>query len=309
MNPFTVLGITAAAVRGLKDEETATLVKAMHRALSMIHHPDRGGKQAKFRELQEALEEVDWAANPEQFRYWRQQLLRTPKQQLADLDRERSLAKHRQRTAEDGLLDYAKAATGIAELPEGSRSICGLDHVRILIYETLVNTLVHRQNPTSLALDKYQSCCELEVVSGEITRYEALTQTFSESTPEDMPPHPTAWGHKGRKKNTRDVCIRAKRGDVLRGMRIIGAIPREVLDNSDTDGPRGLTPLLMGHEDAEQDLSAVKAGYDWDAFRRFGSLMKPYLKEQDELVYSDGHRFIPVGRIRGICAIRDWPLA
>ena len=308
MNPFTVLGITANAVRGLKDEEAATLVKAMHRALSMIHHPDRGGKQAKFRQLQEALEEVDCAANPEQFRYWRQQLLRTPKQQLADTDREQSLAETRQRTAEDGLLEYAKASSGIATIPEGTRSILDLDDIRILIYETLVNTLVHRQNPASLVLDSYRSCCELEVVSGVITRYQVRTQTFSESTPEDMPPHHAAWGHKGKKKNTWVVCVRTG-GEVLRGMRIIGAISGESLDNSQPDGPRGLTPLLRGHEDAEHDLQTVRDGYDWDAFRRFGSLMRPYFREQDELIVSDGHRFIPVGRIRGICAIQDWPAA
>jgi len=306
MNPFTVLGISATAIRGLKDEQTATLVKAMHRALSLIHHPDRGGKQTKFRALQEAVEELDWDGNPEQFRYYREQLLRSPKQQLADADRDRSGAEARQRIAEEGLLDYAKAYAGVAGAPEGTQSITVLNNARVLIYETLVNTLVHRQNPVSCVLDQYQSCCELEIVAGVIHRYPAYKKVFKKDSTEEVPPHHPAWGRRDKEKRTREVWIRGKNGEQLRGARIIAAIPKDLLDGQ-ADGPRGLTPLLVGAENAETDLPAIRNGYDWDVFRRFGSLMRPYFKEHDELICFNDGRFMPIGRIRGICPIGDWP--
>lgn len=308
MNPFNVLGIAPIAVRGLTDEKIATLVKAMYRALSLIHHPDRGGKRSKFQSLQEAVEELDWEANPEQFRYWREQLLRTPKQKLADAVREQSAAARRQQIAEDSLLDYARIAAGLEAAPEGTTSIFRIGDVRLLISETLVTRWVGRQNPGSPTLGNYISCCELEVVGGVITRYSLLKKTFNVSDGEAMPPHDEAWGRKGAKKGTRDVWIRKGKGDLLRDTRIVGAIPQALL-NRDYGASRGLTALLSVHDDNAGGLPCFSLGYDWDAFRVVGVLMKPYFAKQDELICGTADRFIPVGQIWGICAIADWPTA
>jgi hypothetical protein len=304
MNPFTVLGISAAAVRGLKDEQAATLVKAMHRALALIHHPDRGGKQAKFRALQEALEELDWEANPEQFRYWRERLLRPQKQQLADSDE----PERRRNLAEDALRYFATANVDALGIPERAYAVRDLCEVRILVSETLVNVVVGRQASAEIMHKNHQSCCELEVSAVGITRYPVLRQLFAKEAIDEMPPHHPKWETRGDKKDQRAVWVRAGKGASLSGARIIGGIPRDTLDSQVT-GPRGITPLLSGSENAASDLPMLREGYDWDAFRRFGTLMRPFFKEQDELICFTGDRFIPVGRVRGVCSIAEWPAA
>ena len=50
MDAFTVLGLTAAA--------TLDDVRKSHRRLAKLHHPDKGGDPAKFREVQAAYERL-----------------------------------------------------------------------------------------------------------------------------------------------------------------------------------------------------------------------------------------------------------
>lgn len=47
----------------LMDTAPLEVVKAAHKALALKHHPDHGGSEEKFREIQEAFEEITKSRN------------------------------------------------------------------------------------------------------------------------------------------------------------------------------------------------------------------------------------------------------
>lgn len=82
-NPFTVLGLCPSILRGLGAESVRKLVKNQFLTLSMIHHPDRGGRASVFNKLNEANEEL---SSTESFEYWLRRFLKKKKDRLVDLE-------------------------------------------------------------------------------------------------------------------------------------------------------------------------------------------------------------------------------
>lgn len=309
MNPFTQLGIANSAVRGLSDEQIYSVVKAMHRALALLHHPDRGGKPARFRALQEALEELDYEANPAQFQYWREQLLKSPRRQQADARSLQASAETQQRTAEDCLARFWEALSPSCTAPDGSLSIFRLPDRKIILSETLVNTLIRRQNPASFVLDKFDSRYELELRGGECRRFELQRRKFDRKKKESPPSFKRGWGYDG-KSGDPHVWERTGSKGALLPITIIGGIPPEAL-LAQPQGSRGLSPLLAGYQDAQRDLPATRGGFDWDTFRPFAGLVEPWIAIGHEVItvtYDQPRRFLPIGRIEGMCDLNVCPV-
>ncbi len=59
VNPFLILGLHPKIVKETPNSDLKALVDAQYRAMSKLYHPDKkGGSEAKFRELQEAYEDL-----------------------------------------------------------------------------------------------------------------------------------------------------------------------------------------------------------------------------------------------------------
>jgi len=57
-NPFMTLGLHPKVVKEIPDSKLAELVDAQYKAMSKIHHPDRGGDPERFRLLREAYDDL-----------------------------------------------------------------------------------------------------------------------------------------------------------------------------------------------------------------------------------------------------------
>ena len=57
-------------ILGVAESATPEEIKAKYKKLAMVHHPDRGGEQAKFQEIQEAYATL---SDPEKRAQWQHQ--------------------------------------------------------------------------------------------------------------------------------------------------------------------------------------------------------------------------------------------
>lgn len=57
-NPFYTLGLHPKVVKEIADSKLAELIEAQYKAMSKIHHPDRGGDPERFRLIREAYDDL-----------------------------------------------------------------------------------------------------------------------------------------------------------------------------------------------------------------------------------------------------------
>ena len=55
---LSTLGITVNDIKHLCKDDIMQLIKVQHRALRLSHHPDKGGDNDKFREIENAWNEI-----------------------------------------------------------------------------------------------------------------------------------------------------------------------------------------------------------------------------------------------------------
>tara|TARA_B100000579_G_C22719414_1_gene798635 strand:+ start:540 stop:1028 length:489 start_codon:yes stop_codon:yes gene_type:complete len=55
---LSTLGITVNYIKHLCKDDIMELIKAQHRAMRLAHHPDKGGDNEKFREIEDAWSEI-----------------------------------------------------------------------------------------------------------------------------------------------------------------------------------------------------------------------------------------------------------
>lgn len=81
-NPFEVLGLAPAAIRGLRAEQILMLVQDVWKAQMKVFSAGvlaEGAESQKMRDLNSAHDELDYSNNPERFEYWRREFVK-PKQ-------------------------------------------------------------------------------------------------------------------------------------------------------------------------------------------------------------------------------------
>ncbi|MDQ5943977.1 MAG: DnaJ domain [Patescibacteria group bacterium] len=114
INPFLVLGLNVTVLGGLSDEDILQLAKSQYRALSQIHHPDRGGDADLFALLSDAYESLqDSRARQEkleEYRTSRLDQLTLVQQELTDLERQRRRDNRRlRRHTADFMADFVRS--------------------------------------------------------------------------------------------------------------------------------------------------------------------------------------------------------
>ena len=55
---LSTLGITVNDIKHLCKDDIMQLIKVQHRAMRLAHHPDKGGDNEKFREIEDAWNEI-----------------------------------------------------------------------------------------------------------------------------------------------------------------------------------------------------------------------------------------------------------
>ena len=89
-NPFTVLGFSPDIFRGLDNDGIQNVIRHHVKVLSSLHHPDRGGGAARFKEIRDAAERLE---EEFEFEFWKKQFLRSRKDILKEVETERRASK------------------------------------------------------------------------------------------------------------------------------------------------------------------------------------------------------------------------
>jgi len=300
MNPLATIGIARHAIDGLSDEQAWSLVKTMYRSLALIHHPDRGGTAARFRALQQAMEDLDYDALPEQFRYWKRRLLRPARQRASEAAAQSAHAEARQRDAEDRLAQFWLAMAASTSPPGPSFNACHLPNMRILLREELENMFLARRRTT--AADGPDSHCELQVDGGSLRRFQLQRQLLTRTELENSTFPSEDWVYRGTKTQRPYAWCRADDGNHMTHTCILGAISSEAIRNVGR-GSRVFEPLLAGMISPNDDVAAIRDGFCWDDFRPFNAYVTPFFKKEDVLILHSGQpapAFIVAGKVRGI---------
>lgn len=300
MNPFATLGISREALVGLTDEQAWSLVKAMHRALALIHHPDRGGNARRFRGLQQALEALDYDSHPESFAEWKQRLSNRPATRLAESETKRALAEEAHSAVEQVLHDYWLACAGPVAAPEGAFNVFGIPAARILVSEDLVSLFMRRQVSPWVYVPR--SHVEFVVAGGALRRFRMKELPASSEDVAALRPEQAAWGYKGSSKRAAYVLRRIDDGEPLRSTRILGGISSHDLSAGETTS-RFLAPLLDGMVATGDEVGTIRKGFTWEEFRRYCTAMRPWVAKGDLLVLATAgptSQFLVAGTIRGI---------
>ena len=58
MNPFAILGLNSTVLLGISDEDVQSLLQSSFKALSRVHHPDKGGNPRVFNLIKEAYDSL-----------------------------------------------------------------------------------------------------------------------------------------------------------------------------------------------------------------------------------------------------------
>lgn len=81
-NPFQTMGLTPQILVKLSNQQIGELVRSQYRILVRIKHPDVGGCESEFKEIQSAYEELDQVKNPEKFQFHKAWYLKSKKDQM-----------------------------------------------------------------------------------------------------------------------------------------------------------------------------------------------------------------------------------
>lgn len=102
-NPFTILGFVASVFKDLSDQNIRDLVKSQHRALVIIHHPDKGGNPERFKEIQDAFDRLK---EDFEFDLCKKIFLRSRKDNIAELEKTARNATKQAMELQKSLIDF-----------------------------------------------------------------------------------------------------------------------------------------------------------------------------------------------------------
>ncbi|MEK7494676.1 MAG: hypothetical protein AAB519_03305 [Patescibacteria group bacterium] len=102
-NHFRTLGLAPRALDKRSDEQIRKFVQVIGRGLLQLEHPDAGGDEARFKEIQEAIAEL---GKPEEFERAKKGFLSSPQTQAEKLEKELVIRKRQLRYLKSRFRSY-----------------------------------------------------------------------------------------------------------------------------------------------------------------------------------------------------------
>ncbi len=113
-NPFRALGLSPLAFAGKSDMQIRKLVKLVGRAMVQTEHPDAGGNEARFKELQNALAELE---DDEKFSKAKEQFLQTSQKRADQVERLLAVRTQLLRSAREQFRSYLLSLASRVDAP------------------------------------------------------------------------------------------------------------------------------------------------------------------------------------------------
>jgi len=267
-NPFKVLGLDPAILKGLSDPQILRISEAMYRALVSIHHHDVGGKGSVSRDLNEAIYQI---RNKDLFLHWKTEHLRPRKEQVLDLeeqlDQERTKHNEMVRGLLNTIIDYALEFSG-AILEKGPR--------RILISNVLKGKL--QAYSSAIPNKEKGEVFELTINGkGELLRKTVKKVGFDART-QQAPCLPKGWVCKSGVPWNAYYWNPAGACQKITDINLIGSIATEEIQRS---GEIGAFNQLIRSSDSgidEQDIVEIATGFPLLDFLHYVPLIDPMIE-------------------------------
>jgi hypothetical protein len=295
-NPFRILGFSPEFIRSLRREQLEVVIAGQYRSLSRLFHPDHVGDDkkanARLQEVSWAWEEIGRGCDINNQAFWKQDFMKTKRQQMDDLEDAVSF----QETT------YAKLAVAFQTFllewafpeVETGRSINNLLPTWCMMSDLLDNHLHNRdfRNP----FETKRTVFDVFVIDhSTIFRREVRRQYCrEEQPPTDLP---TEWQHTSNLKHMSYWLKPAGPLEALPGLTIVGSFDPTELRVRDEALHRKMFPRRIGQAEREE----LQEGLDWGLFVEFLPYMKPVLEEHCNVVcVTDRGKVKMLGRILNI---------
>lgn len=310
MNPFAVLGLAPAIFKGLSDSQIKLLVQSQYRTLSMIHHPDKGGKQEKFKAIAEAFEQL---SGDDQFLYHKRAFLQKRRDRLqsqveVSKSKASTLLKRSRRFAES----LNRFWLAFAKFDDAS-SVFNLSGASLLLFESL-RSIVRAKTMAPIrgrvTVPETLSMCNIEIDNnGTITRQGIKRVKFDSRKKQPPSEVPKEWIFVNDSQQWSSYYYAKVGGkEVMKGVRIIAALSRQLLGKRIYSGNNKfeLDSLLPGPI-SKDDYDLVSNGFEWSQIQRFAPFFSPDIKSYDELIGvklddKGNPRFLFLGSVRKMFA-------
>lgn len=292
-NPFSDLGFNPQIFKGLKPDQVAVLVKAQYRALSMIHHPDRGGKEKKFHKISNAARQLDYENEPDEFNYWLKKYLKLRKDRLVDLEEELRQKEREVDLLRDRIVDFWSAMVGVPH-EKLVHSIFHLRGVRMLISDVLKSRRLFIGSKPFEKTKRYD-VFELVEENGQFVRYPVIKQKRNFDK-QPIPDLPKGWIYKSDKQPWLSYFWKSTGTRIVEEeLTIVGSIASTNLLTQKRDYGSGYK--LLDGKSRDELGRAINEGIDPEMFRWYCSDMSPYFGKESILIGMKGNRIYIVGRV------------
>ncbi len=329
-NPFTVLGFAPNVFKDMGDEDIRSLVKSQYRALAMIHHTDRGGKEERFKEVQGAFDKLK---EDFEFDFWKKMFFRNRKDQLAELQKEAREGVSEATQLQQSIADFWIAfCQGRQIIPYATNSLMGesandwMDYksfsafcppaIALLVadsFDVSAKTQAiadgREKNPTrSWFPIVTRECLELRISpEGVLTRQDLVKTQFNPEN-EAMP-----------MVRSEFICLNAVRPalsyywrpdgkpQVLPG-KLLGSLGKQCLSDKQMEKDFPKIGGLVTQGMSDKNFKRVQHGFAFHEFEKFLRFIVPVVEKYELLVYVEGHsdlRFKILGQVIRIFDPKD----
>lgn len=304
-NPFGTLGFTASFIRGYKDKDIVTIIKAQYRTLSRIHHPDLGGNPATFRKIQQAYEQLE---DKDQYKYYKEQFLRVQKDKISDLYSQVAEAQ----SSTDRILNiFAGYIQGLGAKDNDKIGILNIPRCMLLISDVGEFHSYRRELsrmygtggriPGSTWLDIPNRTYDLEIAGdGGLTKYFVKKVRMLSAEHHN---HFKGWCSKANEdqpnKSTSYCWIRTGEEIKLEGLTIVGTIPEGIYGTNQQQ----LVKSVISTTSQSGSYNPAAEGLSASEFAPLLDYMEPIIDSRRYLVAVKGdqeRRFVILGLIMQI---------
>ncbi len=289
-NPFTTLGFVPSVFNGLTDEQILSLVKSQYRALSAIHHPDKGGKPECFKEVQDAMDKID---EDSEFQYWKNRFLRTRKDRLVELEK----ANHRLDTeaseVQQSLIAFWQAfCTGRALFYDDWSFLLGkstkkkyiagfsvfnpppVSIIMIDSFEVLMNIVAAKKRDTWLQADPGEHF-ELRISPEGVMTRQLLVKVHFDPQCDPMPKVRKELIELRDAPTSRSYYWKAEGEPVALVGTLLGSLPKEYLTEKKMREQDRQIAGLIPTDVRASDFKHVNYGYTLNEFEKFLRFIQP----------------------------------
>ncbi len=285
-NPFVVLGLTPETIKGLTDEKIRALVNQVWRAQSTIHHPDKGGKEKRFKELTTAKDQLE---DPESFQEAKMFFLKPKKDQLADLTKQLEETRKKVDDTWNTHAAFWAASLGLGIASE-QYPIVNPPNMAVLVSPILEANRDARQNRDVESFRLGEERRFVLKVQGGVIQKIPLKRTMIKNLNEI--PAGTLAEYRGSRYFLSETEAKPYEA------RLIGALPQY------TGGPRAESQFFLEAKTPEALIDVVDHGLPLNSFRPIMQNMLPFFGRYSFLLgafrLEKDIRFTIVGRVQNV---------